>query len=102
MSAANVKEIMSYKRIRVIVRGDVQGVGFRASCARRAHALGVTGWVRNEWDGSVEALFAGDAAAVDALVRWCHDGPPMAHVTGVETLDAPDAATPERGFRVRG
>ena len=50
---------MSQKRVHVVVRGTVQGVGFRASCARRADALGVTGWVRNQWDGSVEALFEG-------------------------------------------
>ncbi len=92
---------MSQKRVRVVVTGDVQGVGFRASCARQANALGVTGWVRNQWDGSVEALFEGDAATVDALVRWCHDGPPMAHVTRVETNTLADAP-PERGFRVRG
>ena len=66
---------MSEKRVRVIVRGYVQGVGFRANCARRADALGVTGWVRNQWDGSVEALFEGDAAAVDRLVDWCRARP---------------------------
>jgi acylphosphatase len=92
---------MSHKRVRVVVTGDVQGVGFRASCARQANALGMTGWVRNEWDGSVEALFEGAAAVVDAMVAWCHDGPPMAHVTGVEVSTPPDAL-PERGFRVRG
>jgi acylphosphatase len=92
---------MSQKRVQVVVSGYVQGVGFRASCARQAIALGVTGWVRNRWDGSVEALFEGEAAAVDAMVRWCHDGPPMAHVTRVEMSTPPDEAA-ERGFRVRG
>lgn len=92
---------MSHKRVRVVVTGDVQGVGFRASCARQANALGVTGWVRNEWDGSVEALFEGAAAVVDAMVAWCHDGPPMAQVTGVE-VSTPPEGTLERGFRVRG
>jgi acylphosphatase len=92
---------MSQKRVHVIVRGYVQGVGFRASCARQAHALGVAGWVRNAWDGSVEALFEGEAAVVDAMVRWCHDGPPRAQVTGVE-MGTPLDALPERGFRVRG
>jgi acylphosphatase len=92
---------MSQKRVHVIVRGHVQGVGFRASCARQAHALGVTGWVRNQWDGAVEALFEGEAAAVDAMVRWCHDGPSRAQVTGVEVGTPPEGAV-ERGFRVRG
>lgn len=92
---------MANKRVRVVIRGYVQGVGFRASCARRAHTLGVAGWVRNDWDGSVEALFEGEAAAVDALVAWCHDGPPMAQVTAVE-ISTPPEGPAERGFRVRG
>lgn len=92
---------MAHKRVHVVIRGYVQGVGFRASCARQAHALGVAGWVRNAWDGSVEAQFEGEAAAVNALVRWCHDGPPMAQVTEVAVSDAPDGP-PEHGFRVRG
>jgi acylphosphatase len=56
--------------------------------------------VRNRWDGSVEALFEGPAEAVDAMVRWCHHGPPAADVTYVEIDDAPPGP-PERGFRVR-
>jgi acylphosphatase len=91
---------MSEKRVRVIVRGYVQGVGFRANCARRAEALGVTGWVRNLWDGSVEALFEGDAAAVDRLIDWCRAGPSRSDVTGVEVIDAP-AGAQERSFRVK-
>ncbi len=92
---------MSEKRVRVVVRGTVQGVGFRASCARQANALGVTGWVRNRWDGAVEALFEGDAAAVERMIAWCWRGPAMAEVTSVEVLDAPDE--PRRyGFSVRG
>lgn len=91
---------MSQKRVRVIVRGYVQGVGFRANCARRADALGVTGWVRNQWDGSVEALFEGDAAAVERLIDWCRVGPSRAEVTGVEVMDATDGPT-ERSFRVK-
>ena len=91
---------MSQKRVHVVVRGYVQGVGFRANCARRAEALGVTGWVRNQWDGSVEALFEGDAAAVDRLVDWCRVGPGRSDVTGVEVMDAP-AGAKERSFRVK-
>ncbi len=91
---------MSQKRVHVVVRGYVQGVGFRANCARRAEALGVTGWVRNQWDGSVEALFEGDAAAVDRLIDWCRAGPSRSDVTGVEVIDATDGPT-ERSFRVK-
>ena len=91
---------MSKKRVQVVIRGRVQGVGFRASCARRAVALGVTGWVRNEWDDSVEALFEGDAGAVDQMVAWCWQGPAMAEVTGVEVMDAPPGS-PDQSFRIR-
>lgn len=92
---------MSEKRVHVVVSGRVQGVAFRASCQRQAVALDLRGWVRNRWDGAVEALFEGAPAAVNAMVAWCHDGPPMAQVTSVEVMDAPEAPL-ERGFRVRG
>lgn len=62
------------------VRGRVQGVWFRASCREEALRLGVTGWVANLADGSVEAHLEGPAERVDALVRWCRTGPPGAHV----------------------
>ncbi len=86
-------------RSRVRVHGRVQGVGFRASCARRAVAAGVGGWVRNTDDGDVEAVFEGPAPAVDTLVRWCHDGPPMAHVRAVDVDAEPPAG--DTRFSVR-
>ena len=92
---------MGMKRVQMVISGRVQGVGYRASCQHEAISLGLTGWVRNRWDGAVEALFEGEAAAVDAMVDWCRDGPPMAYVSGVEISVPPDAP-PERGFRVRG
>jgi acylphosphatase len=92
---------MAQKRIQVVITGRVQGVGYRASCQYEAVALGLTGWVCNRWDGTVEALFEGEAAAVDAMLDWCREGPPMAHVTGVEIIVPADAPS-ERGFRVRG
>ncbi len=91
---------MDQKRVKVVISGRVQGVGFRASCQRQAVALGLTGWVRNRWDGTVEALFEGPAEAVDAMLAWCHQGPPAAYVTGVEVTIPPDAP-PERWFRIR-
>ena len=91
---------MSQKRVHVVVRGYVQGVGFRANCARRAEALGVTGWVRNQWDGSVEALFEGPSEAVDAMLLWCRRGPSHAVVTGVEVTEA-EPGTPYRSFYIR-
>ena len=79
---------MSMQRVHVIISGEVQGVAFRANCQRQATALGVTGWVRNLWDGSVEALFEGPSSAVEAMLRWCHRGPSFAVVTGVEVNEA--------------
>ncbi len=92
---------MAHKRVQVVIAGRVQGVGYRASCQHEAASLGVTGWVRNRWDGAVEALFEGEAAAVDAMLDWCREGPPMAYVSGVEISVPPDAPL-ERRFRVRG
>jgi acylphosphatase len=86
-------------RRRVVVHGRVQAVGFRASCARRALEGELGGWVRNTPDGAVEAVFEGDAAAVEAVVSWCRTGPPLARVTGVEVSDESPQA--ERGFTVR-
>jgi len=57
------------------------------SCARRARALGVAGSVSNRPDGTVEAVFEGEAAAVEAMVGWCRQGPPMAHVAGVDVYE---------------
>ena len=68
----------------VVVHGRVQGVAFRHYACRRALELGVTGWVRNLPDGSVEGLFEGDETAVNALVEWCRSGPAAARV---ERLD---------------
>ena len=91
---------MDEKRVRVIVHGRVTGVGFRAACQAEAVAAGVRGWVRNKWDGSVEALFEGPAEAVDHMIRWCERGPRMADVENVEQHEAPEPA-PAGTFRIR-
>ncbi len=89
-------------RRRVVVRGRVQGVGFRASCAARAREAGVAGWAANRSDGSVEAVLVGPAAAVDAVIAWCRQGPRFARVTGVEVSDPPPGTDPlPIGFAVR-
>jgi acylphosphatase len=74
-------------RQRVVVRGFVQGVFFRDTVRRRAQTAGVAGWVRNNWDGSVEAVFEGDAESVARLVRFCRRGPRGARVDLIEVVD---------------
>jgi acylphosphatase len=70
--------------VRVRIRGRVQGVSYRWWTVREARYRGLRGWVRNCRDGSVEALFVGEAATVEAMVDACRSGPPAAHVTGIE------------------
>jgi acylphosphatase len=72
---------------RVVVRGRVQRVGYRNWTETRALARGLSGWVRNRADGTVEAVFAGASGAVDAMVAACRNGPPNAQVEAVETRD---------------
>jgi acylphosphatase len=72
------------KRVRATVRGRVQGVGFRAAAAEEARRLGLTGWVRNRLDGTVETLAEGPDADVDAFLDWLREGPSLAHVTGID------------------
>ena len=75
----------------VVVRGRVQGVGFRYATASRASSLGLGGWVRNMPDGSVEAVFEGPAERVESMVEWCREGPRGAQVDGVEVRsEAPE------------
>lgn len=68
----------------MVVHGDVQGVFFRDTTRRKANDRGVSGWVRNRPDGTVEAVFEGDEASVDAMARFCHEGPRGARVERVE------------------
>lgn len=81
------------------ITGRVQGVWFRGWVRQEARQRGLTGWVRNEADGSVRALFVGQARAVAAMVALCHDGPPHARVDRVEAT--PVVPAPElRKFSV--
>jgi acylphosphatase len=72
---------------RIVVTGRVQGVGFRYALADEARSRGLSGWVRNCRDGSVEAILYGPAADVAALVGWARRGPPAAKVESVEVED---------------
>lgn len=69
---------------RLVISGYVQGVGYRAFMLRKAQQLGVTGWVRNNPDGTVEAMVEGPADAVEQMTRWARQGPPGARVAGME------------------
>jgi acylphosphatase len=72
-------------RLHARVYGLVQGVSFRYYTLRRASELGVGGFVRNHWDGSVEVVAEGERGAVDRLLSWLHSGPPSAEVERVDS-----------------
>lgn len=77
------------RRVRAVVSGDVQGVGFRYSTRERARELGVAGWVRNLPDGSVEAEVEGEAGAVERMLAWLGRGPSDARVASVVVTETP-------------
>jgi acylphosphatase len=87
------------KTVRVRVAGKVQGVWFRAWTTEQATRRGLSGWVRNCRDGSVEALFSGPADQVDSMIEACRDGPPAARVDHIDRH--PADAPAERGFHQR-
>jgi acylphosphatase len=86
-------------RRRVVVHGRVQGVFFRGSTVERAREVGVSGWVRNRPEGTVEAVFEGSPRQVAEMVHYCRQGPPWARVERVEEFEE----EPEelRGFGIR-
>lgn len=87
------------KQVRVIISGRVQGVWFRGWTVDEARARGLTGWVRNRRDGTVEALLSGPEEAVDSMIAACHLGPAAAQVRAVDT--ALDTGPVPEGFEQR-
>ncbi|HEX9524832.1 MAG TPA: acylphosphatase [Reyranella sp.] len=85
------------KAVLLIITGRVQGVGYRDWAITTARNLGLRGWVRNRSDESVEALVAGDDAAVAAMIEACRRGPRLARVENVDIQPA-DAADAPKGF----
>jgi acylphosphatase len=75
------------RRATLRISGKVQGVFFRESARVEASRLGLTGWVRNRSDGTVEAVVEGEPDPLEDFIRWCHRGPTQARVTGVERTD---------------
>jgi acylphosphatase len=90
---------VSARRVRVLIRGRVQGVFFRAETRARAESLGLAGSVRNLPDGTVEAVFEGDPERVESMVGWCRRGPEGASVDDVEVSS--EGPRGEPGFDVR-
>ena len=87
------------RTVRVVIEGGVQGVGYRAWVEAEAIARGLSGWVRNRRDGTVEAAFKGDRARVEAMIAACRAGPRLARVENVNVADVePDEVL--AGFRV--
>ena len=87
------------RRTRALVSGRVQGVSFRDSTREKAQALGLSGWVRNLPDGSVEAVFEGGGDRVEEMLSWCEEGPPSARVRHVSAEDEEPGNL--QGFEVR-
>jgi acylphosphatase len=85
-------------RRRVVVHGYVQGVFFRDTTRRLAERHGVAGWVRNNWDGTVEAVFEGDGETVERLVAFMREGPRGAQVDRIDVSDEPEEGL--AGFEV--
>ncbi len=75
---------MRTRRIRLIISGKVQGVFFRVSLRDQARGLGISGWARNNPDGTVEALIEGESGKIDQIINWCWNGPPDAIVENID------------------
>lgn len=88
------------RRIRLIIRGRVQGVWYRGSAQEIARELGLTGWVRNLGDGSVELVAEGGRPTLEALKSWCREGPPLARVHEVSEEEVTPCGEPA-SFEVR-
>ena len=74
---------MSNVRVHLFISGRVQGVYFRAHTRDEAKKRGLTGWVKNRYDGRVEAVFEGNDEDIQSMISWCRQGPPHAAVTDV-------------------
>lgn len=90
---------MGERKVRAVISGRVQGVWYRAWTREEAKRRGLNGWVRNRRDGTVEAVFAGDADAVEEMLTVCREGPPQAAVADIDVEDWSGQLDP--GFQQR-
>ncbi len=87
-------------RAHVIISGRVQGVFFRMETLEEAKRTGVSGWVKNKQDGTVEAVFEGEKALVDSVIQWCRKGPPASKVKDITVAWEPYRGE-FKGFNIR-
>lgn len=92
---------MSLKAVHVVVRGRVQGVGYRAWTRNQADLRSLRGWVRNRPDGTVEAVLAGPPEAVDLMLKAMASGPMFARVDGLDVTEADPAGAGQGAFEQR-
>src|SRR5690606_17833506 len=85
----------------VLIRGEVQGVGYRAWAQHQAQLHGIKGWVRNRRDGAVEALLAGDEQALAIMLKTMAEGPRGAQVSSIEEVAGEDPGHTGKGFEIR-
>ena len=91
------------RRVRILIDGRVQGVGFRYHTCTQAQKLGVNGWVRNLSDGRVEAEFEGSEHAVNDMLAWCRQGPVTARVQVFSVVSSEEVPAPSySAFTMRG
>lgn len=87
------------KSVKVLISGRVQGVWYRGWTQDMARRLGLSGWVQNRRDGTVQAVFSGPDDKVNEMLKLCEEGPPAAYVSAVEHI--PHNGQIEQGFRIR-
>lgn len=87
------------KSVKALISGRVQGVWYRGWTQETARRLGLSGWVQNRRDGTVQAVFSGPDDKVDEMLKLCEEGPPAAYVTSVEHI--PHNGQIDQGFRIR-
>ena len=86
--------------VRLHISGIVQGVGYRAAFEKQARKEGLSGWVRNRVDGTVEAIVFGPQEALQHIIDWAHEGPPLSSVERVRIEEVDGGASEHAGFSV--